>query len=266
MKIQGKVFVVTGAGSGIGRAAVLALVTKGARIAAVDIQQVGLAETVALAGGNGNISQHVVDITDRKRVELLPDLVIAAHGAIDGLINNAGIIQPFKPFIDLPYADIERVMNVNLYGQIHMLKSFLPFLIQRPEAHIINVSSMGGFFPFPGQTLYGASKAAVKLLSEGLYAELLESNVGVSVVFPGAINTNIAQNSGVTMIGADAAESSFPMTLPETAANEIVAAIEKNKFQVFIGRDSKLMNLFYKLSPRAATRFMQKQMKALLPG
>jgi short-subunit dehydrogenase len=115
--------------------------------------------------------------------------------------------------------------------------------------------------------LYGASKAALKLLTEGLYAELLETKIGVTVVFPGAIKTNIAQNSGVTMIGADAAaESSFPMTSAEAAAGEIIAAIEKNKFQVFIGRDSKMMNLLYKLSPKMAVGFIQKQMKSLLPG
>lgn len=268
MKIEGKVIVVTGAGSGIGRAVVLALLAKGASVAAVDINAANLAETAQLAAdGATRLSTLIADLSERAAVEALPKQVEAKHGAVDGLINNAGIIQPFKNFRDLDYKDIERVMNVNLYGQIYMLKSFLPALMARPEAHIVNVSSMGGFFPFPGQTLYGASKAAVKLLTEGLYAELLGTGVGVSVVFPGAIKTNIAQNSGVTMIGADAAaESNFPMTLPEAAAGEIIAAIEKNKFQVFIGRDSKLMNLLYKLSPKMAVGFIQKQMKSLLPS
>jgi short-subunit dehydrogenase len=146
-----------------------------------------------------------------------------------------------------------------------MIKAFLPELLKRPEAHIVNVSSMGGFFPFPGQTLYGASKAAVKLLTEGLYAELLETNVGVTVAFPGATATNISENSGIEMAGRDAESSSFPMTSAEDAAAEILAAIEKNTFQAFVGRDSKLMNFLYRLSPRRATRFIQKQMKAMLP-
>jgi NAD(P)-dependent dehydrogenase (short-subunit alcohol dehydrogenase family) len=266
MEISGKVIVVTGGGSGIGRAVVLALLARGAKVAAVDISAASLAETAQLAG-SASLSTHVLDITDREKVSALPAEVVTLHGAVDGLINNAGIIQPFKNFSELDYKDIERVLNVNLYGPIHMLKSFMPLLKQRPEAHIVNVSSMGGFFPFPGQTLYGASKAALKLLTEGLYAELLETKIGVTVVFPGAIKTNIAQNSGVTMIGADAtAESSFPMTSAEAAAGEIIAAIDKNKFQVFIGRDSKMMNLFYKLSPKIAVRFIQKQMKSLLPA
>jgi short-subunit dehydrogenase len=265
MKIEGKVFVVTGAGNGIGRALVLALIAKKARVAAVDINAANLTETARLAkDGAWQLSTHIVDISDRKAVEALPSQVEEKHGAIDGLINNAGIIQPFKTFNELDYKDIERVININLYGQIYMLKSFLPTLMARPEAHVVNVSSMGGFFPFPGQTLYGASKAAVKLLTEGLYAELIGSQVGVTVVFPGAIKTNIAQNSGVSMGAASADTSKIPMTSAETAANEIIAAIEKNKFQVFIGRDSKMMNLLYKLSPKAAVGFIQKQMKSML--
>lgn len=265
MNISRKTFVVTGGGGGIGRAIVLALVNKGARVAAVDIQETSLQETAGLAGDKkGEVSIHVLDITDRKKVEALPEQVIDKHGSVDGLVNNAGIIQPFVKFNDLDYKAIEKVLTVNLYGQIYMIKSFLPELLKRPEAHIVNVSSMGGFFPFPGQTLYGASKAAVKLLSEGLYSELLDTNVGVTVVFPGATKTNISQNSGVNMGAADADSSRFPMTSPEDAAAEIISAIEKKKFQVFTGRDSKMMNLLYRLSPGSATRFMQKQMKALL--
>lgn len=266
MQINGKVFVVTGGGSGIGRALVLALLEGGARVAALDIHEDALKETVALTGDKGDrVSIHVVNVTDRAKVEALPAAVIQQHGSVDGLINNAGIIQPFVPVKDLDYPDIERVMNVNFYGQLYMIKAFLPELLQRPEAHIVNVSSMGGFFPFPGQTLYGASKAAVKLLTEGLYAELLETKVGVTVAFPGATATNISQNSGIEMAGMDAEASSFPMTSAEDAAQEILDAIEKNKFQVFVGRDSKLMQWLYKISPRWATGFMQKQMKGMLP-
>src|SRR5690606_9821718 len=127
----------------------------------------------------------VVDITDRDAVQDLVPQVERAHGTVDGIINNAGIIQPFVPVAELSYPDIERVLNVNLMGTIHMVKAFLPVLLARPEGYIANVSSMGGFFPFPGQSMYGASKAAVKLLTEGLYAELLETDVHVSVIMPG---------------------------------------------------------------------------------
>ncbi|MBI1277709.1 MAG: SDR family NAD(P)-dependent oxidoreductase [Anaerolineaceae bacterium] len=268
MKVLNKIIVVTGAGSGMGRALTLALVKKGARVAGVDIHENTLKETVELAGQHRDkISIHVLNVSDRQAVNALPDQVIAAHGAVDGLINNAGIIQPFLRLNDLEYAAIERVLNVNLYGVIYMTKAFLPHLQKRPAAHIVNVSSMGGFFPVPGQTLYGASKAGVKLLTEGLYSELLETNVHVTVVFPGAIATNITQNSGVPIPSNAASESSqsFPTTSADDAAETIIKGMERDQFQVYIGNDAKLMNFLYRLSPKRATQFMYNRMKGLLP-
>jgi len=270
MKAQNKTLVVTGGGSGIGRELTLQLLAKGARVAAVDLNQATLQETARLAGeGQDRLSTHVLNITDQAAVAALPGQVIAQHGAVDGVINNAGIIQPFVRVNDLELAAIERVLQVNLYGPIYMVKAFLPHLLQRPEAHIVNISSMGGFFPVPGQTLYGASKAAVKLLTEGLYAELLETNVQVTVVFPGAVGTNIAQNSGVNIDMPDRDPKqqahSFSAVTPKIAAETIIAGMERDKFQVYVGRDAGMMNLFYRLNPRWATNFMFKQMKALLP-
>ena len=267
MKVNNKVIVVTGGGSGIGRELVLNLVKKGAKVAAADINADALQKTVEMAGANKDkISTHIVNIADKEAVDAFPQAVIEAHGTIDSIINNAGIIQPFVRFAELELGAIERVLNVNLYGVIYMIKAFLPHLLERPEAHIVNVSSMGGFFPFPGQTLYGASKAAVKILTEGLYSELLETNVDVTVVFPGAIATGITKNSGVNMDASpeDAENSNLPMTSPEVAAETIINGMEKNKFQVYIGNDAKMMNLVYKVAPARATRFIQGQMKGML--
>ena len=233
MKVSNKVIVVTGAGSGMGRALVLALLNKGAQVAAVDLNETTLNETYKLAGSPGNkVSRHVVNVSDRAAVEALPDKVIAAHGAVDGVINNAGIIQPFVRLNELQFDAIERVLNVNLYGVIYMTKAFLPHLLTRPAAHIVNVSSMGGFFPVPGQSLYGASKAGVKLLTEGLFSELTATNVRVTVVFPGAIATNISQNSGVAIQTAAAGEASpsFKMTSADDAAQIIIDGIERDAF------------------------------------
>lgn len=267
MKVNNKVIVVTGGGSGIGRALVLKLAGKGARIAAIDKNEATLKETSDLAGGNNDrISLHVMNVSDRSAVVSLPEHIIAAHGAVDGLINNAGIIQPFVRFNDLDNDDIERVLNYNLYGQIHMTKAFLPYLLERPEAHVVNISSMGGFFPVPGQTLYGASKAAVKLLTEGLYAELMGTNVKVTVVFPGAVDTNIAQNSGVVLeVRDDEKAQSFSLLSPEVAADKIIDGMERNRFQVYLGKDAHMMNFLYRINPRWATNFMFKQMKTILP-
>ncbi|MEK3683510.1 SDR family NAD(P)-dependent oxidoreductase [Paenibacillus sp. FSL R10-2736] len=120
----------------------------------------------------------------------LPEQVIDQHGKVDGIINNAGIIHPFLKVNELEYDKIKLVMDINFYGTLYMVKSFLPYLLKRPVAHIANVSSMGGFLPVPGQTIYGASKAAVKLLTEGLRAELKDTNVKVTLVFPGGVSTN----------------------------------------------------------------------------
>lgn len=267
MQTQNKVIVVTGGGSGIGRALTLRLVNAGAHVAAIDIHENTLQETQGLAGPHkGHISLHVVNVTDREAVNALPEKVIAAHGVVDGLINCAGIIQPFVRIKDLEFDAIKRVLDVNLYGQIHMIKAFLPHLLARPEAHIVNISSMGGFFPVPGQTMYGASKAAVKLLTEGLYAEMIGTNVHVTVVFPGAIATNIAQNSGVMIAGLGNEQAhKFSATTAAVAAETIINGMVRNKFQVFIGQDARMMDLLYRLNPRWATQFMFSKMKALLP-
>lgn len=267
MNVANKVIVVTGGGSGIGRALTLALIERGARVAAVDLNEETLKETMGLAGTNQDrISLHVLNIADRDAVEALPQAVIDTHGAVDGLVNNAGIIQPFVKFNDLDHKTIERVINVNLYGVIYMSKAFLPHLLKRPEAHLVNVSSMGGFFPVPGQSLYGASKAAVKLMTEALYSELTDTAVRVTSVLPGAIATNISTNSGVNISAPTdgASRRSFQMATAEHAADVIIESMEANRFQVFIGRDSNMMNLLYRANPRRATRFMYNQMKSLL--
>ncbi|HNV10548.1 MAG TPA: SDR family oxidoreductase, partial [Propionibacteriaceae bacterium] len=198
LDVAGKVFVVTGGGSGIGREVVLALLKRGARVAAVDLSAERLAGTVELAGRDADrLTTHVVNVTDGDAVALLPHEVIDAHGAVDGLLNVAGIIQKFVHFNELEVADIDRVLSVNFWGVVHMVQAFLPHLLERPQAALLNVSSMGAFIPVPGQTVYGASKAAVKLLTEGLHAELRGTPVRVTVVFPGAVATSITENSGV---------------------------------------------------------------------
>ena len=266
MKVQNKVMVVTGGGNGMGREIVLNLLSKGASVAAVDVNEAALQETVKLAGDKKEkLAVFVLNITDKAAVEALPDQVIARFGGVDGLINNAGIIQPFVRLNDLKFEAIERVLNVNLYGTLYMVKAFLPHLLKRPVAHIANVSSMGGFLPVPGQTIYGASKAAVKLLTEGLYAELLNTNVKVTVIYPGAIGTNIAANSGVSIsMGADSAEAAARTLAPARAAEIIVNAIEQDRYSVLVGSDAKFMDFIYRLNPKFAAGFIYKQMKSLL--
>jgi short-subunit dehydrogenase len=266
MNVHNKVFVVTGAGGGIGGEIVASLIKRGAKVAALDLKEETLQGLVTRLGEAGKqVSIHALSISDREAVAALPDAVIKAHGSVDAVINCAGIVQPFVKINDLTYDVIERVMNVNFYGTLYMTKAFLPHLLQRPEAYIANVSSMGGFLPVPGQSVYGASKAAVKLLTEGLFAELMSTNVHVSIVFPGATKTDITKNSGVAApaIAGDAAQK-FPMLTASDAAEIIVRGIEQNQPQIFTGRDSRMMNKLYRLNPVYATKLIAKQMKSLL--
>lgn len=264
MQTQDKVFVVTGAGNGIGQQVALALLSRGARVAAVDLSADGLADTADRSGGSDRLSTHTVDITDRAAVEALPDAVLAAHGQVDGLLNIAGIIQRFVRLEDLPYQDIEKVLAVNFWGVVHTVKAFLPHLKTRPQACLVNVSSMGGFVPVPGQTAYGASKAAVKLLTEGLYAELRGTSVAVTVVFPGGVATAIADNSGAAIPGrADSADQSS-LTGPAEAARQIVNGMQQGAYRVVIGKDARALDRFSRLLPHRATDTVARRMASLL--
>ncbi len=269
MKVSNKVIVVTGAGNGMGRELCLLLLRRGARVAGVDIKQNLLDETKTLAGVLGaGMSTHLCNIADKAAVEKLPEEIIKVHGSVDGLINNAGIIQPFVRVKDLTYDAIERVMQVNFYGLLYMTKTFLPYLLKRPEAHIVNTSSMGGFLPVPGQTIYGASKAAVKLFTEGLRSELLDTNVRVTLIYPGAIGTNIAQNSGVgdtlKMDSEAVKNSSIKMLMPDKAAAQIIEGMERNAYRVLVGSDASMMDKLYRLNPKFAAELIFKKMRALL--
>jgi NAD(P)-dependent dehydrogenase (short-subunit alcohol dehydrogenase family) len=266
MKPRDKVIVVTGAASGMGREVALELLRRGARVAAVDLNETTLAETAALAAAPDQLSTHVLDITDRAGVAALPAAVSARFGAVDGLVHCAGIIQPFVRVKDLDDAAIERVFAVNWWGTLHLTRAFLPVLLGRPEGHIVNVSSMGGFLPVPGQTIYGASKAAVKLFTEGLRAECAGTRVRVTVVFPGAVATNITANSGVAIPAMrgraeDMASRVYPA---DRAARDIVDGMERNAYRVLVGRDAKLMDLLYRINPSGAASFIGRQMKGLL--
>jgi len=265
MRVQNKVILVTGGGSGMGRELVLNLLSKSAKVIAIDVNEAGLNETLALAGnGKNSPGTFVVDISNKLSVEKLFNDVMAQYGHLDGIINNAGIIQPFMKVNDLGYDAIERVMNVNFYGTLYLVKTFLPHLLTRPEAHIVNISSMGGFLPVPGQTIYGASKAAVKLLTEGLNSELADTNVKVTVVFPGAVSTNITRNSGLNNPAQSSAVQKPGTILSAAKAAEIIInGMENDRYRVLVGKDSIFMDMIYRLHPERAARFISKKMKVL---
>ena len=159
-------------------------------------------------------------------------------------------------------------MNVNFWGTVAMYKEFIGYLLGRPEAQILNVSSMGGYAPVPGQTAYGSTKAAVRLFTEGVRSELAGTKVGATVVFPGATATNIATNSGAVSEAESKAMADdapkFKMNSPEHAASQIVDAYEKNAFNAPIGSDATMIYKLVRLMPKRAAEIIQKQMASLL--
>jgi NAD(P)-dependent dehydrogenase (short-subunit alcohol dehydrogenase family) len=270
MQIKDKVFVVTGGGNGIAREVVLQLLAKGARVAALDLSEGGLAETVGIANAGERLSTHVVNVTDREAVEALPDLIRARHGAIDGVLNIAGIIHRFAPISELSIEEIQKVLDINFWGTVYVVKAFLADLLARPEAVVLDFSSMGGLVPVPGQGAYGSSKAAVKLFTETLYAELQGTNVHVTVVFPGGVSTNITGNSGVAMPSSmtpemlAAAAKNIKTTTPQEAARQTVEAIERDRPRLLIGGDAKALDRIGRLMPTRAIRIIADKMKAIL--
>ena len=246
MKLNNKVVIITGAGNGMGREMTLAAILRGAKVYGIDLNAETLAETAALVGDASKFAFEVLDITDRAKIAKLADRVSNALGSVDVLINNAGIIQPFVFVNELDLEHADRVMNVNFNGPLNLIKELLPTLLKRPHAQIANVSSMGGYGPVPGQTVYGASKAALKLLTEGLRSELTNSSVSVSAIYPGAIGTNIAANSGISMELPEGAEApKMKMTPSPVAAQKMLDGIEADKARVFVGFDAWIMDISF---------------------
>ncbi|MDC7243441.1 MAG: SDR family NAD(P)-dependent oxidoreductase [Sphaerochaetaceae bacterium] len=265
MKLKNKIVIVTGAAGGIGEALVGELLEKGNIVLGVDISEDRLHKLKSNIVDD-NLYTYVCDLTQIESVKSLSVDIIKTHGHVDCLINNAGMIQPFIKVSTIDYSYIEKVMKVNFYSALYMSKTFIPYLLERDEAHILNVSSMGGCFPVAGQVIYGASKAALKLLSEGLASELSETNINVSVALPGAMDTNIKKNSygDTTDHEQDKENSHMKVLSPEKAASKLLKVIEKNKLISYIGKDSKIMNLLYKLNPKFAPKIMYSAVKTRL--
>ncbi len=259
MNIKNKIVVVTGAGNGVGRELAMLLLDKEAIVVAVDINNDGLSETYKASGKHRNLCIYQTNIASLEEVKHLVIDIKRRYGKIDLLINNAGIIQPFLPISEIRYELIEKIMNVNFYGMVYMTKEFIPLLEKSNRGYIVNVSSMGGVSPVPGQAVYGASKAAVKLFSEALYAELKGSKIGLSVIVPGGIATNIMKNSDLDMKEKDIDAKAMKILLtPKRAAELIIKCVKKEKFKMTIGKDAKVLMLLYKFAPKFAITFMKK--------
>ena len=255
-----RVAVVTGAASGIGRALALALAQRGALLALVDVDEPGLADSAARVRDlRRPCSTHLVDVADRDAMQKLPEAVVSAHGHVHVLVNNAGVALDGR-FEELPLDDIEWLLGVNLWGVIHGCSLFLPHLRREPEAHIVNVSSVFGIVGMPENSAYCASKFAVRGLSESLMVELAGSHVGITVVHPGGVRTNIARRARLRDERRRAAmttefERVARMT-PERAAARIVTAIERGTPRLRLGPETYLLDWAKRLAPVATQRLL----------
>ncbi len=256
MDLQGKTALVTGAGSGIGRAISLSLARRGCSLALVDVDPLGLAETCDLAAQNGvRTSEEPLDVADREGVALLPQRVFAAHESVDILVNNAGVALA-GTFEQVSEADFDWLFEINFHGLVRMTRAFLPFLRNRPEAQIVSISSVFGLISVPGQAAYCASKFAVRGFSNALRLELAGSSVGVTVAHPGGVATSIAKRARISSaIGPDertrlTGEFEKMLKMPPREAGEIIVkAIEARRPRVLVGGDAKFVALTERLAP-----------------
>lgn len=201
-RLRPRLVVVTGAGSGIGRATAMKFAKLGAHVVASDIDADAAAATTAIIRGNGHrASAARLDVTDPDAWESLGAAVRTDHGCADVLVNNAGMLVG-GPFLELSPADWDRQLSVNLMGVVHGCRVFGAQMIERGAGgHIVNIASAAAFTPTPVMSAYSVSKAGVKMLTECLRLELGPKGIGVSAICPGVINTNIGENA--VTVGVD---------------------------------------------------------------
>lgn len=255
-EIRGKVAVITGAASGIGRATAVALAREGARVAAVDLDRAGLAETASrVAAVGGQATTYLVDVASRDAVYAFAQEIESAFGGADIVINNAGVAQ-VATVEELSYEDFEWVMNIDFWGMVYGTKAFLPQLRAKGRGHIVNVSSVFGLFAVPTQSAYNSAKFAVRGFTEALRHEMRDSEIKVSCVHPGGIKTNIMRNArflqSVQQTVREEAATGFDRlarTTPDRAAETIIAGIKKNKGRILIGTDAKILDIIQRLMP-----------------
>ncbi|MCP5174039.1 MAG: SDR family oxidoreductase [Moraxellaceae bacterium] len=256
--LEGKIVVVTGAGSGIGRALALQLAAQGAQLALCDVNDTNLQKTVDIAAAHGvKVYSATVDVSKRDAVQTFADNVARALGNASVIINNAGVALS-QNVEAMNRQDFEWVLNINFWGVVNGCEAFLPQLRQQKDAHIVNISSIFGIIGVPSQSAYNASKFAVKGFTEALRQELTGSNIHVTCVHPGGIKTNIARNARVhnDMFGraADVKKLAddfdrLAATTAEEAARQIVRAIERNQKRLLIGTDAKVLDTVQRLLP-----------------
>jgi NAD(P)-dependent dehydrogenase (short-subunit alcohol dehydrogenase family) len=263
-EFTGRVAAITGAGSGIGRALAELLAGRGAHLALSDIDEIGLAATVARCEGRGvKVTSQRLDVADRDAMYAWAETVVGEHGRVNLIFNNAGVGLG-ATVESMSYEDLEWLMGINFWGVVYGTKAFLPHLKAAGEGHVVNLSSVFGLISIPSQSAYNAAKFAVRGFTDSLRMELEMEGAGVSctTVHPGGIKTNIARNARIDASVADvagdveAARRNFDKALftsPDKAARQILAAVEHDQRRALVGPDAKVIDLLSRL-PAAVTQ------------
>ena len=259
----GRRAVISGAGSGIGRALARQLNREGCHLCLADIDASGLAETVAaFEHPDARVETCELDVADKAAVDAWAAAIGEQYGCVDIVINNAGVAYSAR-VDEACYADQQWLMGINFWGVVHGTQAFLPLLKRAPRGHLVNLSSIFGVIGVPTQSAYNAAKFAVRGYTESLRQELAGSTVHVCCVLPGGVKTNIARRSRGGPPDAseeDRAAMFDPVarTTAEAAASRIVKAIEGRQTRLLIGNDARFIDLLARLFPVSYPR--------LLPG
>jgi len=266
-KLKGRVAVITGAASGIGRALATELAREGCDLALADVNAQGLGNVVtSLSTSRSRVSSHCLDVSDREAVYQFAKDVAQKHGKANILVNNAGVALVDR-VEDMSYEDFQWLMDINFWGVVYGTKAFLPLLKASGEGHIVNMSSVFGLIGAPTQSAYNAAKFAVRGFTEALCEELeLEAcGVNASCVHPGGVKTDIVKSS---RMGANVTSSpderkkmvetfdKIAATQPVDAAKVIIRGIKKNKRRILIGADARLIDGVQRLFPRSYSKLL----------
>lgn len=257
----GKIAVITGAGSGIGRALAQQLNSEGCHLLICDISEEGLATTVqSLARSDVSVQTRIIDVSDKHAMQTWAGDIAKEFGHVDIIINNAGVAAG-APVEESKYEDIEWLMGINFWGVVYGTMEFLPLLRKAQRGHLVNISSIFGMVGIPTQSAYNAAKFAVRGYTEALRQEMAGSTVHVCCVHPGGIKTNIARSARMSGTDSDREDRAanfdkLAHTTAESAASQIIRAMEKRKKRLLIGLDAKIIALLSRLFPVNYPRFL----------